>query len=75
MEQNLNEDIEKVEDLTGKEINLDEFDLRLDELKDSIKMLKKLKKKQEKYLKLEEEKEHILKKLERNKKSKKHRHK
>lgn len=75
MERDLGNDLNKIEELLGSELNLDEYDLRLDELKDSIKMLKKLKKKHEKYLKLEEEKESILKKLERNEKSKKHRHK
>lgn len=75
MERDLGSDINRAEEIIGKELDLDEFDLRLDELKDSIKMLKKLKKKHEKYLKLEEEKESILKKLERNEKNKKHRHK
>jgi hypothetical protein len=75
MERDLNNDMNNAEDIIGRDVDLDEFDLRLDELKDSIKKLKKIKKKHEKYIKLEEEKESILKKLERNEKGKKHRHK
>jgi|GEM_PF-5628815 len=75
MEKEFKEDTIKVDNIIERDIDLDEYDLRLDELKNSIKKLKKLKKKHEKYLKLEEEKESILRKLERDDKSKKHRHK
>jgi flagellar motility protein MotE (MotC chaperone) len=74
MEKNLKSEISRAKEDIDDNLDIDEFDNKLEELKDHIKKLKKLKKRHEKYEKLEKEREHILRKLEGKEKDKKRKH-